>query len=61
MAESSSNAVMFHAVIALMEGGLLYSSTSKLQRQQIITLAEKAAQDELRRYDAAEAVLESTT
>ena len=60
MAESLSNLTTFHAVIALMESGLLYPSKSKVQQYRIISLAKKAARDELRRYDAERAVVEGT-
>ena len=60
MAEALSNLTTFHAVIALMESGLLYPSKSKVQQYRIISLAEKAALVELHRYDAAQAVAEGT-
>ena len=60
MAEALANVSVFDAVIVIMECGSMYTSPTRAQKDRIISTARIAIRRELRRYDTAEAVLEST-
>ncbi|MFA4827904.1 MAG: hypothetical protein WC594_01715 [Thermodesulfovibrionales bacterium] len=51
-----TNLTMFHAVIQLMEGGLIYGG-GNIYANKIITIARTAAMRELRKLDKARAVV----
>ena len=60
MAEAQANVSAFDAVKAIMEHGSVNMSPTRAQKDRIISTAKIAIRRELRRYDAAQAVLESS-